>query len=398
MIRHFAFSLLAVLFVVGCEQTQDPNPPKKTINLGTEEAPAPAPAAVTPAKPEDGPFGVGSKAPALQVSRFLQGEPVTAFEPNKIYVVEFWATWCGPCVQAMPHISEMQKKFPEVTFIGVNVWEDDDSAAEEFLKARGAQITYRIARDKIEPGAKAQTGAMATTWLEPAGVEGIPTAFVIDGKGRIAEIGHPLELDSVLPKVIDGSWDAATAKKLKAEQQLQAKKQQEAFRRIQELAQGDASEEAIKEIDELTAILPKQAHLAASFAKMQMLSTAENFSEQALAEGKKLTGADESDPRLLNAVAWGLVSPERTKPATKSLITFALEIAKKADARVNEKDGAIADTLARALFVSGDASGAIEVQKRSIALFEKEQVDPQAIKELQDRLTEYEVAAKKAAN
>lgn len=396
MTRVLAFTLMSVLLVSGCNQSRTPETAQKSVNLGAEETSNSGEASA--ATTEGGALGVGSLAPPLQVARFLQGEPVTKFEPNKIYVVEFWATWCGPCVQAMPHISEMQKKYPDVTFIGVNVWEDDDSAAEEFLKKRGGQITYRIARDKIAPGAKAQSGLMATTWLEPAGVNGIPSAFVIDGKGMIAEIGHPMELDAILPKVIDGSWSGATAKKMKAEQEAQAQRQMKAFERIQELSEEDVSEKVLAEIDELSKELPQRAAMAATFAKLQLMASSDEFSEQALVEGKKLvSGEDGNEVQLLNGIAWSLVNPERSKPATKPLLAFALELARKAESKVKEENGAIADTHARALFLTGDTAGAIEKQKRSIELFEKQQVGPQVLKDLNDRLAEYEAAAKKTA-
>ncbi|MBC7817867.1 MAG: TlpA family protein disulfide reductase, partial [Planctomycetaceae bacterium] len=122
---------------------------------------------------------VGSPAPALKVSRFLKGEPVTSFESGTIYVIEFWATWCGPCVEAMPHVSALQKQFPKVTFIGVNVWEKDEAAAVELVKKLGTKLEYRIARDEI-PDGNADNGVMSTTWLKAAEISGIPTAIVVD--------------------------------------------------------------------------------------------------------------------------------------------------------------------------------------------------------------------------
>src|SRR5207247_6903034 len=70
-------------------------------------------------------LGIGDPAPAIQVKEFVKGAPVTSLEKGKRYVVEFWATWCGPCRVSIPHLTEMQKKHPEFTFVGVSVWEKD---------------------------------------------------------------------------------------------------------------------------------------------------------------------------------------------------------------------------------------------------------------------------------
>jgi thiol-disulfide isomerase/thioredoxin len=48
---------------------------------------------------------IGDKAPSLEVSRWVKGEKVERLEKDQTYVVEFWATWCGPCIQTIPHLT-----------------------------------------------------------------------------------------------------------------------------------------------------------------------------------------------------------------------------------------------------------------------------------------------------
>ncbi|GJQ28674.1 MAG: hypothetical protein HBSAPP03_05580 [Phycisphaerae bacterium] len=160
----------------------------------------------------------GSAAPAFKVEKFLKGSPITGFEKGKVYVVEFWATWCGPCVMSMPHLSSLQTQYKDkgVTICGVNIWEDqainEETLAKvtKFVQDRGDGMAYTVAYD----GAAKQ---MDTTWMQAAGQNGIPSSFVVDGTGTIAWIGHPMELDMVLDEVVKGSWSVTEGpKKLEA--------------------------------------------------------------------------------------------------------------------------------------------------------------------------------------
>ena len=52
---------------------------------------------------------------------------------------------------------------------------------------------------------------MAKTWMEASGQNGIPTAFIVNKEGKIAWIGHPMEMERPLEKIIAGTWDLKTA-------------------------------------------------------------------------------------------------------------------------------------------------------------------------------------------
>jgi len=147
---------------------------------------------------------VGDPAPKLEVGKWVQGDPVTRFEPGKAYLVEFWATWCGPCRATIPHLNELHNKFKDkgLVVIGQNVWERDESLVAPFVKKMGDKMTYRVALDDKSAN---KEGKMSKSWMEAAGRNGIPSAFLVDKSGKIAWIGHPMQLkEAQIEKVLGG--------------------------------------------------------------------------------------------------------------------------------------------------------------------------------------------------
>ncbi|MGH7242833.1 MAG: TlpA family protein disulfide reductase [Phycisphaerales bacterium] len=139
-------------------------------------------------------LAVGSKAPEFFPSKWIKGEPVKSFAQGKVYVVEFWTTWCPPCRESIPHLTEFQKQFKDdVTIIGMASSErvgadgkdDRFNKASKFVKDQGDKMNYRVAFEADQKVSKA--------WLGAAGVDYIPAAFIVGGDGKIVWFGNPLE-------------------------------------------------------------------------------------------------------------------------------------------------------------------------------------------------------------
>lgn len=170
---------------------------------------AATPAFSQEAKPEAAAtqFKIGSAAPAFKPTKWLQGEPVTELKKDTTYIVECGATWCGPCMAAIPHINELNNKYKDkgLVVVSVNVWEKESAKMEAVIKEKGDGLTYRVAFDD---GA---AGGFADLWLKAAGVRGIPHTFVVKNNTLIWQ-GHPASLDDkTVSSMLDGTFDVEKA-------------------------------------------------------------------------------------------------------------------------------------------------------------------------------------------
>ena len=154
-----------------------------------------------------GRLAAGSKAPALSVDEIIKGKPVEGLQEGTAYVVEFWATWCPPCVASIPHLTKLQKKHKNIVVMGVAGSERaGKEPLEAFVKKQGSKMAYTVAYDSDR--------SMSAAWMSAAGQNGIPCAFVVDTKGMISWIGNPHDkaFDAEVAKVAKGSKLPKSAK------------------------------------------------------------------------------------------------------------------------------------------------------------------------------------------
>lgn len=292
---------------------------------------------------------IGSSAPELSIAKFIKGDSVNEFEEGQVYVVEFWATWCGPCIAAFPHLSKMQESYGEdVRFIGVNVWEQSEGQEradiiEDFVAKQGERMSYTVA---LEEGT-----SMADNWMKPAGQNGIPAAFIVDGNSKIAWIGHPGNMDEPLKAIVEGEYDGASDAAASWNQQIT----------MAALQSFDGAFKSGKDLEKARKI---GHHLAST-----------EFGAEAW---------------VLNAVAWIMLSSEAEGVVMKDY-QDALLAAGIACEKTDWKDWGILDSYALAMHKTGDTVAAIKWQKKVIELATDDaRSDAELMKELNERLAEYE--------
>ncbi|MCA1379084.1 MULTISPECIES: UbiA family prenyltransferase [unclassified Bradyrhizobium] len=149
---------------------------------------------------------VESLAPPIKVESWLRGQPLTSFQPGKVYIVQFWATWCLPCMAVMRHLVQLQEKYKHsgLEIIGVAAHERARTPDEAQTKL-DAWLTKNVPNPNYRIGLKC-TGEMNNLWMASDFSFGIPTSFVVNCDGYIVFIGRPMQLDDVIPKVLDNNW------------------------------------------------------------------------------------------------------------------------------------------------------------------------------------------------
>jgi thiol-disulfide isomerase/thioredoxin len=105
----------------------------------------------------------------------LDGKPVTlAGTHGKVVLVNFWATWCGPCRAEIPDLIALQEKYKDhLQILGLVVDDDDLDAIKEFADKFGINYPIALATDEIR--------------LHYGGIPALPTSFVLDSEGRIVQ-------------------------------------------------------------------------------------------------------------------------------------------------------------------------------------------------------------------
>jgi thiol-disulfide isomerase/thioredoxin len=321
---------------------------------------------------------IGDPAPATRPETMLQGEAVKDFQKGEVYVFECWASWCGPCIAAIPHLNELNKQMGKkgVVITGVNVWESERDAAsaqraKDFLKAQGDKMSYRVAL-----GGK----AFIKDWLEAAEVNGIPHAFVV-AEGKIAWTGHPAQLTAeMLGDILTGTPLAAAppvADKIPQRrlskpavpagtapndpEMAAAQAKLDALSEAMRARDWDAAEKALPAA---AGVLPKQEGQELRDSIEAQIGLARGDPTKFYAQLQKVADEEFDDPEALNEIAWRLLTMKAF--AQKPNLVLAEKCAVQSVKLTKEEHPDKLDTLARLRWLQGKKEEAIRLQIKSV--------------------------------
>lgn len=328
-------------------------------------------------------LNVGDLAPAISYSKWLKGKQFKTFDPNQIYVMEFWATWCSPCKAAMPHLTVLQKQYEDrITFVGVNVWEKiakDQSyetvvpAVEKFVKGNDSNMGYTVFIDDKDQN-------MGNKWLRAAGQNGIPASFLVKNS-HIIWVGHPNQLDSIIPKVLDGSYDMKVFKEKSDRSAQKAREENEAmmaiFNPIKDALAAKDHKKAFELMDKLAAERP-DFKPSMSVLKFKTLLT-DVDEKQAIAFATEFQREYKTAPSLFLGEVY--------KTDNLSKDTYAW-VADNFGSTTEVSNPLILDALATCYAKAGQYAKAVDNQAKALAIAEKALKDGEMVGTVMDYTVE----------
>jgi thiol-disulfide isomerase/thioredoxin len=333
---------------------------------------------------------IGDKAPEFKYGTWLKGSPVKEYKKDHLYIFEFWATWCGPCIVSMPHLSEFAKaNVKNVTVIAVNIWEDKSGKVAyetlwpkvtRFVKGMGDKMDFNVVTDTKDQH-------MGTNWMTAAGQGGIPCSFILKN-GVIQWIGHPVQIDSIVKVVSDPKYDVAAVREramVRANRvpSAEEKAAAELRKKIDSAIENKQYAEAIKLMDKSVAGLSPQMAGPTNFNKFTTLL---NYVSEAEAMAF-VRDWQATNPGFKGSVGAVIAN---TPKLSRDTYLYGINILK--ELVDNPQPGHLMyNFIAVAYANMGDYKGAVEAQEKAIAIGKQYLKDGKFVGfVLPDTITEYE--------
>lgn len=338
---------------------------------------------------EEPTLGIGSDAPVLDIEYWISDDDgfylhTEEFDEGFVYVIDFWSFRWPPTVLMLPRMVELQKKFKNDDVQIISISQDALDRVEQFLdrelpdnpKMKDAPKSFR---ELTEPFCLTcdPDNSVFKDYFQAANRTQLPTSFIVGKDGKIEWIGHPIEMEEPLKKIIDDKWDRdAFAKTYKAEMD----KQKLVARIAGEIPRGQGEAAILKYIEgQLAKEEFKPIEYELSMTRMQLLIKLEDEKAASAlrAFADKFT-KDEETATALNNMIWEYYELYEAGQDVDEEILKACLYAARVAIKFAPNSGAVNDTVAHFVYVvENNLDEAIEWQKKAVANAEGREADLQ---------------------
>lgn len=173
---------------------------------------------------------VGAPAPAIAATEWLNWQgPAPSLETckGKVVMLEFWGTWCGPCVRAMPAIQKLHDRYRDRGLVVLAISYEPRATMEPFLTKNAFTMPV---------GADTEKKTVAAY-----GIRGWPTTIVIDKEGKVAHVGSPYDAEAAVEQALglEAGPAALLTAYFESQKEADKAKQRAALERLVEKATPD---------------------------------------------------------------------------------------------------------------------------------------------------------------
>jgi thiol-disulfide isomerase/thioredoxin len=325
-------------------------------------------------------LNVGDKVPEIAVDKWYNKPPqlIKESKGKKVFLVEFWASWCKACLPSVKFLNQIQKKYKdkELVIVGITAEKKDDIMS--FIREHN--ISYSIGFDEGE--------IIISKYVSEN--DGIPVAFLIDREGEIVYKGHPMQMGKILVQVLNGTYNKEDREKLmflltlfkKQLKNFELMKASETAEKILYLSPDNKeamqfrlmafekmgqTTAAVSFLESLISKFPDHDNLY--FLKLALLQ--ELTPEKVKSFSEKIIEKFKDSPDILNTLAWELLDNGNFGTQQIDTAFKAAELAVKTIEKDKDYDkpllAASLDTLARCYYNIGLLEKAIKYQAESLS-------------------------------
>jgi thiol-disulfide isomerase/thioredoxin len=300
---------------------------------------------------------LGDPAPPLEGVVWLRGGPHDQWTRGHVYVLDFWATWCAPCVTQMPSHQALENRYAgkDVHVVGVAVWSDEGPMTPAKALEEHPGLTYAVAEDV--------DNLIAKIYMDGTKTRGLPAIMLIDRAGRLVWVGEPGdEFGAALEAVAADSFDPDSARR----RDDVRRQSQDIFEEIDEFRRSGQPDLAAARVDDVIALDEKNNGWAYAM-KYEIIVIELGDMAVATELARDFISSDAGKVPFFNyAFALRMLNMKDKVPASLWDADLALELANRSVQMADAPDPNYMAAVASVHILRGERTQAIRWQKKAI--------------------------------